>query len=88
MRVPSPLPHLPSTPEELLEDYIAVVGLRPDDTFGVQVTRSSDAGVGDLSAAGLGTLRSLPKQPCADGKERVRLHAAEHVVLAYRDSAA
>ncbi len=88
VRVPSPLPHLPSTPEELLEAYVGIVGLRPDDTFGVQVTRTSDGGVGDLSAAGLGTLRSLPKQPCVDGKERVRLHVAEHVVLAYRDSAA
>ena len=27
-----------------------------------------------------------PKQPCADGKERMRSHGCEHVVVAYRDS--
>jgi hypothetical protein len=89
VRVPSPLPHLPSTPEELLEAYVEIVGVRPQDSYGVQVTRTTDAGLGDLSAAGLGDpLRSDPKQPCLDGKDRVRLHAAEHVVLAYRDSVA
>ena len=85
-RVPSPLPHLPGTPEELLEAYVAIVGLRPADTYGVQVTRTHEGGIGDLSAAGLGTLKSSPEQPCLDGKPRVRIHVAEHVVLAYRDS--
>ena len=73
---------------ELLEAYVEIVGLRPEDSIGVQVTRSTDTGIGDLSAAGLGTLRWESEQPCLDGKERVRLHSAEHVVITYRDSAA
>lgn len=88
VRVPSPLPHLPATPEELLAAYLRIVGVQPADCFGAQVARTSDAGLGDLSAAGLGKLQRAVKQPCEDGKARVRLHAAEHVVVTYRDRAA
>ena len=50
-RVPSPLPHLPSTWQELVASYVQVVGLQPQDTYGVQVTRSDDRMLADLSMA-------------------------------------
>lgn len=87
-RSPSPLPHLPADPAELLAAYLDVVGVRSEDCFGAAITRSSDGGLGDLSAYGLGGLRSAPDRPCVDGEDRRRIHAAQHVVVAYRDSAA
>jgi hypothetical protein len=88
-RVPSPVPCLPGDWKELLVAYLEVVGLRSEDCYGVQPTRSAwsawSAGLGDLSAAGLGTLRSPGKRACVDGKARERLNATEHVVVAYRD---
>jgi hypothetical protein len=78
-RVPSPLPHLPSTWQELLAAYVLVVGLQPRDTYGVQVTRTRDRSIADLSAVSFA--RSMRgKHPFMD--------VGEHVVLAYRDSEA
>jgi hypothetical protein len=78
-RVPSPLAHLPSTYEELLTAYLQVVGVRSEDCYGVQVTRAAtEAGLPDLSLASFAKhLRGYPDL----------LHAAELVVVAYRDSA-
>src|SRR6476469_6074652 len=78
-RVPSPLPHLPSTWRELIEAYLCVVGVRSEDTYGVQVTRTADRSLADLSMA------SWSKNLHGDRKV---IHVAEHVVIAYRDSAA
>ena len=78
-RVPSPLPHLPSTWRELIEAYLRVVGVRSEDTYGVQVTRTADRSLADLSMA------SWSKNLHGDRKV---MHVAEHVVIAYRDSAA
>jgi len=78
-RVPSPLPHLPSTWRELIEAYLCVVGVRSEDTYGVQVTRTADRSLADLSMA------SWSKNLHGDRKV---MHVAEHVVIAYRDSAA
>ena len=76
-RTPSPLPHLPSTWEELITAYLEVVGLRSEDCYGVQVTRSaSDQGLADLSLASSRKNFKLDHQ---------LIHAAEHVVIAYRD---
>ena len=88
-RTPSPLPHLPSSWQELMTAYLEVVGVRPEDSYGVQVTRADTArGLADLSlASARKNFRSAPKLPSADGTERRRLQAAEHVVLAYRDRA-
>lgn len=87
-RAPSPLPHLPSDPRELIQAYLEVVGVRSEDCFGVQVTRTTEKGLADLSlASAKKNFRAPPKLPCADGKDRARLHAAEHVVIAYRDRA-
>ena len=88
-RVPSPLPHLPNTWQELMTAYLEVVGVRPEDCYGVQVTRAATAqGLADLSMASMRKhFRSPPKLPSADGTERRRIQAGEHVVVAYRDRA-
>jgi hypothetical protein len=87
-RVPSPLPHLPSTWQELLEAYLQVVGVRSEDCYGVQVTRSADRSIADLSMASFSkNLSGKEKYPCVDGTARAVMHLAEHVVLAYRDGA-
>src|SRR3954463_13435635 len=78
-RVPAPLPHLPTDAQELLSAYVEVVGLRPEDCYGVQLTRGREGVVADLSLA------SLRQNFSAD---KSRFHATEHVVLAYRDSEA
>ena len=78
-RVPAPLPHLPTDAQELLTMYLEVVGLRPEDCYGVQLTRSGEGVVADLSLA------SARQNFKAD---KSRFHATEHVVLAYRDSEA
>ncbi len=76
-RTPSPLPHLPSTWEELTDAYLEIVGVRSEDCYGVQVTRAaSDGSLADLSLA------SARKN--LSGYDKL-IHAAEHVVIAYRD---
>jgi hypothetical protein len=85
-RTPSPLPHLPSTWQELLIAYLQIVGVRSEDCYGVQVTRTRERSIADLSlASARKNFRSAPKVPSADGKDRQRLHVAEHLVIAYRD---
>jgi hypothetical protein len=87
-RVPSPLPHVPSTWQELLQAYLEVVGVRSADCYGVQVTRTADRPIADLSMASFNqNLRGKAKFTCVDGQERAVMHLAEHVVVAYRDSA-
>ncbi|WP_028064878.1 hypothetical protein [Solirubrobacter soli] len=76
-RVPSPLPHLPSTWQELIGAYLQVVGVRSDDTYGVQVTRAGD----DRSLADL-SLASFSKNLRGARNE---MHVGQHVVIAYRD---
>jgi hypothetical protein len=82
--VPSPFPYLPSSPQELLRMYLEVVGISAADCYGAQVTVHSYREL--AGRVGFeGTTNHSPKQPCADGKERGRLHGAEHVVVTYRD---
>jgi hypothetical protein len=78
-RVPAPLPHLPTDFHELLTMYLEVVGLRPEDCYGVQATRTREGMLADLSLA------SFKKNLNAD---KSRCHATEHLVLTYRDSEA
>ncbi len=86
-RVPAPMPHLPGDPQELLGAHLQVVGVRPEDCYGAMVTRAGDRFMlGDLGPAGISRGFTLPKYPCADGRERSRLCAAGVVVVAYRDS--
>jgi hypothetical protein len=77
--VPSPFPQLPATPQELLRAYLEVVGVRPEDSYSAQAT------VDRVRAPGGAHTDAGPKQPCADGKDRMRAHGCEHVVLVYRD---
>lgn len=83
--VPSPFPYLPSTPQELLRAYLEVVGVRAADCYSVQATVDTpDPQVqGGFFQTNIG-----PKQPCADGKERMRTHGCQVVVLVYRDTPA
>lgn len=80
--VPSPFPYLPATPQELLRAYLEVVGLRPQDSYSAQATvdRPSPLMQGGFMSTNLG-----PKQPCADGEDRMRTHGCQHVVVVYRD---
>jgi hypothetical protein len=78
-RIPAPLPHLPTDFHELLTMYLEVVGLRPEDCFGVQATRGKEGILADLSLA------SFRQNFNAD---KSRFHATEHLVLTYRDSEA
>ncbi|QXC61034.1 hypothetical protein KSP35_22430 [Aquihabitans sp. G128] len=86
--VPSPFPYLPSTPLELLESYLTVVGVRPSDCCSAQATRDrSGSLVGRTDAGGLFSIETNtgPAQPGADGKARRRLAGTDLVVVAYRD---
>jgi hypothetical protein len=78
-RTPSPLPHLPSSWRELMSAYLEVVGVRPEDSYGVQVTRAaSSQGIADLSLA---TFRKNLSGPAK------LIQAGELVIVAYRDRA-
>ena len=80
--VPSPFPYLPATPQELLAAYLEVVGVQPADCYSAQATvdRPRPLMQGGLFSTNLG-----PKQPCADGKDRMRTRGCEQIVIAYRD---
>ena len=87
-RTPSPLPHLPSDWRELLTAYLQIVGVRSEDCYGVQITRSGEGVLSDLSLAPFRqNFGKKPKLQCADGVDRERLQAAQEIVLAYRDRA-
>ena len=84
-RTPAPLPHLPSSWQELLIAHLEVVGIAPHDCYGVQVTRTRTGGLADLSLASFRKNFTRPKLPCADGTPRPRVQTAQTLVLAYRD---
>jgi hypothetical protein len=85
--VPSPFPHLPSTPQELLRAYLEIVGVRPGDSYGVQVTEDEPRDIKSVSQKGPMTISTNrgDEQPCADGELRRRLTAGSRGVLVYRD---
>jgi hypothetical protein len=89
-RVPSPFPHLPLTPQELLRSYIEIVGLAPRDSYGMQVTydRRFDLLGRTSMRTGVRKTTGGVELPCADGKARVRMHGGTQIVLTYRDSPA
>jgi hypothetical protein len=89
-RLPSPFPYLPLTPQELLLAYLEIVGVAPQDSYGVQVTydRPLDLLSRTSTRAGVRKTTGGDELPGADGKSRVRMHGGAHVVLTYRDSPA
>ncbi len=80
---PSPFPYLPSTPQELLRAYLGIVGLRPTDCYSAQVTIDEPYALTGRVAMGTSNIGSA--QPCADGKDRRRMHGARRIVVTYRD---
>jgi hypothetical protein len=89
---PSPFAYLPSTPQEVLLAYLEVVGLRPGDCYGAEVTIDEISGYGavtskDGESVSMDDLRlcGYEKSACADGKPRTRLHGGALVVISYRD---
>lgn len=86
---PSPFPYLPSTPQELLQAYLEVVGVRPGDSYGAAITIDQAVDIFGRSSGpgGFGSFSTNrgATQPCADGKARGRLAGARQVVLTYRD---
>ncbi len=85
--VPSPFPHLPLTPQELLRSYLEIVGIDPADTYAAQVTHDRQFDLMSRTSTRWGVRRTGggPKLPCADGKERRRMAGGHHIVVAYRD---
>ena len=88
-RVPSPLPHLPSDMARAdRSPTCEIVGVRSEDCYGVQVTRTAERSIADLSMASFRkNLRGNRSSRASTGSERAAMHLAEHVVLAYRDRA-
>lgn len=89
---PSPFPYLPSTPQELLLAYLDVVGLRPQDCYGAEVTIDETTAYGPKTSTDGESLSADDLRGggylefgCADGKPRTRLHGGTLVVLSYRD---
>jgi len=82
--VPSPFPHLPSTGAELLESYLAIVGVRPADCYSAQVTIDQPSDLIGGSAHFVTT--SAESEVAADGVQRKRFRGGSRVVVAYRDS--
>lgn len=88
--IPSPFPHLPSTPQELLRAHLEIVGVQPADCFGAQITEDRPRDLTGVSRKGLLTVSTNrgEEQPCADGRSRPRLTGGSRVVVAYRDAPA
>jgi hypothetical protein len=89
---PSPFPYLPSTPQEVLLAYLEVVGLRPSDCYGTEVTVDEMSGYGPVTSTTGESLSmddlkfgSYEESVCVDGKSRTRLQCGSLVVVSYRD---
>lgn len=82
--VPSPFPHLPGTPAELLAAYLSIVGIRPRDCYSAQVTQDQPGNI--IGGTAHTTTTGAEKEPAADGELRKRFRGGSRVVVAYRDS--
>lgn len=80
--VPSPFPYLPATPQELLRSYLEIVGVQPFDCYSAQATVDYPH---ELMQGGFFSTNLGPKQPCADGVERMRTRGCELLAIVYRD---
>ena len=88
--LPSPFAYLPLTPQELLRAYLEIVGVAPQDSYGVQVTygRRLDLMARTSTHTNIQRTTGGDDLPCADGKDRVRMHGGAYLVITYRDSPA
>lgn len=90
--VPSRFPHLPNTADELLQTYLAIVGIDPADCYSAQVTEDTRRNlIGSLTSQRAYTFRAGTAGadfPCADGTVRPRLIGGSHVVVVHRDDPA
>ncbi len=87
-RLPSPFSYLPLTPQEVLRAYLGIVGIAPADSYGVQITYDHPLDLLGRTSMRSGVRKTTDgdEMPCADGKDRVRMHGGAHIVLTYRDS--
>ncbi|WP_183099759.1 hypothetical protein [Nocardioides pelophilus] len=83
-QVPSPFPYLPSTGAELLESYLAIVGVRPSDCYSAQVTLDQPSNI--LGGGAHVITTSAESEIAADGQSRKRFRGGSRVVVVYRDS--
>ena len=88
--LPSRFPYLPLTPQELVRGYLGIVGVAPQDSYGVEVTYDRRLDLLDRTSTSSHVRKTTggDELPCADGKPRVRMHGGAHVVFTYRDSPA
>jgi hypothetical protein len=88
--VPSSFPYLPSTPQELLQTYLEVVGIQPAHCYSAQVTEGPARDIRGHGKTGFMSYSTNvgEEQPCADGKSRRRLTGGSRVVVVYRDEPA
>ncbi|WP_183094822.1 hypothetical protein [Nocardioides stalactiti] len=82
--VPAPFPHLPATGGELLEAYLGIVGVRPQDCYSAQVTCDQPSNI--LGGGTFVTTTSSEAEMCADGTARPRFRGGSRIVIAYRDN--
>ena len=89
---PSPFPYLPSSPQEVLVAYLEVVGVRPQDCYGAEVTVDELAAYGPVTSTNDESLSAdelrfggYQEFACADGKPRTRQHGGTLVAISYRD---
>lgn len=81
--VPSPFPYLPSSGAELLESYLAIVGVRPADCYSAQVTLDQPSNILGGTAHFVST--GAESEVGADGQSRKRFRGGSRVIVAYRD---
>jgi hypothetical protein len=78
------------TPEKLAKltpAYVEIVGIAPQDSFGVQVTYGRPLNLMARTSTHTNIQRTTggDEMPCADGKDRVRMHGGSYLVISYRD---
>ena len=80
--LPSRFPYLPLTAQELLRAYLGIVGVAPQDSYGVQVTydRRLDLMGRSSTSSHVRKTTGGDELPCADGKPRVRMHGGAQLV--------
>ncbi|MDQ6526213.1 hypothetical protein RB608_21520 [Nocardioides sp. LHD-245] len=81
--VPSPFPYLPSTPQELLQAHLEIVGVQPRDCYSAQVTQDQVGNI--IGGTAHVTTTGAESEPAADGQVRSRFRGGSRVVVAYRD---